>query len=248
MPFVRYDAVVPFSSPRKLKAFAVAIRALRIKQVKIKVGDDLDGDLHALALLRRILGGGVDIRVDANCAWDADEALRAIEQMRPFRISAVEQPVPGPDLDGLRAVTAATRELIVADESLRSVEEAEQLVETRACDAFNIRVSKCGGLLPSLRIARIGADAGIVLIVGAQVGESGILSAAGRHLAAAISPRYVEGSGGSLLLKGDLTVENVVPGRRGLARPYTRPGLGVRVDEEALHRYSRRVTELKAVG
>ena len=115
--------------------------------------------------------------------------------MRPFRLSAVEQPLPADDLEGLRRVTAATTEQIIVDESLRTLAEAETLAQTRACDAFNIRVSKCGGLLRSARIARIAAENGLTCVVGAQVGESGILSAAGRHLAASLpAVRYLEGS------------------------------------------------------
>lgn len=229
---VRYDAVIPFSSPRKLVALALAIRALGIRQVKIKVGDDLDRDLHSLALLRRVLGDAVDLRVDANCAWTPTEAVEAIERMRAYRIAAVEQPVAGPDADGLREVADAVEVPVIADESVRTVEEARHLAETRACDAFNIRVSKCGGLLDSLRIAEIAQEAGMFCVVGAQVGESGILSSAGRHLAAAIGPRYLEGSGGSLLLKQDLTVERVLPGRGGRARTFGGRGLGVHVREE----------------
>jgi L-alanine-DL-glutamate epimerase-like enolase superfamily enzyme len=99
---------------------------------------------------------------------------------------------------------------------------------------LNIRVSKSGGFLNSMRIARNAADAGIFCIVGAQVGESGILSAAGRHLAACIAPRYVEGSAGRLLLKRDLTVENVMPGWKGRARTFKGYGLGIRVREDVL--------------
>ena len=238
-PVVRYDAVVPFSSPRKLAALALLIRLLGFKQVKIKVGSDLRKDLRSLRILRRFLGPGADLRVDANCGWTADEALAAIARLRPYGISAVEQPVPAGDLEGLRRVTAATPELIMVDESLRTVEEAEELARQRACDAFNIRVSKCGGLLNSVRIARIAADAGLTCVVGAQVGESGILSAAGRHLAATIAPRYVEGSAGRLLLKEDLTVENVLPGWGGRARPYRGAGLGVRVKEATLRKYGQ---------
>ena len=117
--------------------------------------------------------------------------------MRPYRLSAVEQPLPADDLEGLRRVTAATTEQIIVDESLRTLAEAETLAQTRACDAFNIRVSKCGGLLRSARIARIAAENGLTCVVGAQVGESGILSAAGRHLAASLpAVRYLEGSAG----------------------------------------------------
>jgi muconate cycloisomerase len=231
---VRYDAVIPFSSPRKLVALALVIRAFGIRQVKIKVGDDLDRDLHALSLLRRVLGDDVDLRVDANCAWTPTEAVEAIERMRVHRVAAIEQPVAGEDVDGLRRVAEAVAEPVIADESLRTVDEARRLAETGACDAFNIRVSKCGGVLDSLRIAEIAREAGLFCVVGAQVGESGILSAAGRHVAAAIGPRYLEGSGGSLLLKQDLTAERVLPGRRGRAKTFAGRGLGVHVREELL--------------
>jgi muconate cycloisomerase len=239
-PLVHYDAVIPFSKPRRLAAIAVLVRVLGFRQVKVKVGNDLAADLRALGLLRRVLGFETDLRVDANCAWNADEALAAIASMRPYRLSAVEQPLPADDLDGLRRVTAATTEQIIVDESLRTLAEAETLARTRACDAFNIRVSKCGGLLRSARIARIAADNGLTCVVGAQVGESGILSAAGRHLAASLpAVRYLEGSAGRLLLKEDLTAENVLPGWGGRARPFAGPGLGVRVQESVLRKYGR---------
>jgi muconate cycloisomerase len=160
--------------------------------------------------------------------------------MRAHRISSVEQPLAGDDHEGLRRLTADLPEAIILDESLRTVDEARTLAGTGACDAFNIRVSKCGGLLPSLEIAGIAREHGLFTVVGAQVGESGILSAAGRHAAAAIvSPRYVEGSGGRLLLREDLTAENVLPGRRGWARTFTGPGLGVTVREDVLARHTR---------
>lgn len=236
-PVLSYDAVIPFSGSRALGPVALLVRMLRIPRVKVKVGVDLDHDLHRLRLLRRVLGGDVDLRVDANCAWTVEQALSAIDRMRPYRISLVEQPVAADDLDGLCRLTATCPELIAVDESLRTVDEAKDLVAAKACDAFNIRVSKCGGLLASMRIAALAADAGLTCIVGAQVGESGILSAAGRHLAACIAPRYLEGSAGRLLLDEDITRERVLPGWGGRARPHAGPGLGVSVDEDVLARH-----------
>jgi muconate cycloisomerase len=237
---VTYDAVIPLWPPRTLVPLALLCRLAGYRKIKLKVGQDLAADLQRLHVLRRILGPAVDLRVDANCAWTADEALAALACMRPYRISAVEQPVAAADLDGLRRITASVPEMVIVDESLRTVEEAALLAGTHACNAFNIRVSKCGGLLNSLRIARIAADAGLAVVVGAQVGESGLLSAAGRHLAAALpGVRYVEGSAGPLLLKEDLTVERVLPGRAGRARPFDGPGLGVRVKETTLQKYTR---------
>lgn len=242
---LRYDAVIPFSSRRKLAAVAVAVRLLGFKNVKVKVGRDLEEDLLTLRLLRRALGAGVDLRVDANCAWDVENALRAIERMRPFRLSVIEQPLPADDLEGLRRLRATCEEAIAVDESLRTLEEARALAEMGACDAFNIRVSKCGGLLESMRIAAVAEPAGLFCIVGAQVGETGILSAAGRHLARCIAPRYLEGSAGRLLLKEDLTEESVLPGWGGRARPYTGPGLGVTISQTRLARHASQAQVLE---
>ena len=242
-----YDAVIPFARPGVVAALAVLVRVAGPPKVKIKVGGDLDADLRALGVLRRVLGPSADIRVDANAAWTAEEAIAAIGRMRRFGISAVEQPVAADDQEGLRRVTAAVREDIIVDESLRTVQEATTLAQDRACDVFNIRVSKCGGLLNSMRIARIAAEHGLDTVVGAQVGESGILSAAGRQLAASIGPpRYLEGSAGRLLLRTDLTRENVMPGWRGRAPAFSGPGLGVEVDGDVLRRYGRVVDTLEA--
>ncbi|HEU5314691.1 MAG TPA: enolase C-terminal domain-like protein [Chloroflexota bacterium] len=248
---VTYDAVIPLLPPPAMAPLAAICRLAGYARVKLKVGQDLAADLKRLRVLRRILGPRVDLRVDANCAWTADEALAALARMRRYGISAAEQPVAADDLDGLRRVTAGAPEMVIADEALRTVEEAAELARTRACDAFNIRVSKCGGLLNSRRIARIAADAGLACVVGAQVGESGLLSAAGRHLAASLpSVRYVEGSAGRLLLREDLTEENVLPGWAGRARSFVRPGLGVRVKETTLDKYAaaRRVFEAPATA
>jgi len=237
-PVLEYDAVVPFTRRPVLGSIAVAIRLLGIRRVKLKVGRDLDEDVRSLRLMRRLLGGDADIRVDANCAWGVEEALQAIERMRPYAISLVEQPVAAGDLEGLRRLTAECEEDIAVDESLRTEDEARALIGMRACDAFNIRVSKCGGLLSSMRIATLAADAGLTCIVGAQVGESGILSAASRHLAACVAPRYLEGSAGRLLLKEDLVDERIAPGRGGRARVLDGPGLGVHVCEDRLRSHA----------
>lgn len=234
-PVIVYDAIIPFSSPTKLAALALVARAAGLRNFKMKVGADLEAELDSLRVLRRVLGSAADLRVDANCGWrDADEALEAISRMRRFGISAVEQPLPAGDFEGLRKVTAETPESIIVDESLCTLDDATRLAGERACDVFNIRVSKCGGLLTSMRMAEIARDAGLGCVVGAQVGETGLLSAAGRHAAAVIDPRWVEGSAGSLLLKEDLTVERVLPGWRGRARPFDGPGLGVSVRDDVI--------------
>ena len=246
-PRVRYDFIVPFAGPRTLGIVGLLIRAAGFHQVKMKVGYDVEAAVRGLAILRRMVGDGVDLRVDANCAWTSHQALAAIARLRPFGISGVEQPVAADDVAGLRHVTQAVPESIIVDESLCSVADARRLIDAGACNAFNIRVSKCGGLRNSARIARMAEHAGLACVVGAQVGESGILSAAGRHLAASLPRvRHLEGSAGRLLLKEDLTMDNVMPGWGGWARSFAGPGLGVRMRPDLLARYGRLRRTLEA--
>ena len=81
--------------------------------------------------------------------------------------------------------------------------------------------------------------------VGSQVGETAILSAAGRHLAAAVPAlAFAEGSFGTLLLAEDVSLESVRFGHRGEAGLFTGPGLGVTVVEERLRRHAVAVRDL----
>ena len=83
--------------------------------------------------------------------------------------------------------------------------------------------------------------------MGSQVGETAILSAAGRHLAAHLPEvAFVEGSYGTLLLTEDVSAEGVRFGHRGVAPVLTGPGLGIRVLEDRLRKYACSVVELGA--
>jgi muconate cycloisomerase len=111
---------------------------------------------------------------------------------------------------------------------------------------MNIRLSKCGGLLTSQRILADAHGRGIPCQMGAQVGESGILTAAGRAFACAYPELlYREGAAGRFLLEEDLTVEETSFGPGGMAPALRGPGLGVTVDEERL---ARRATVRGVVG
>jgi len=193
--------------------------------------------MRRLRLLRQIVGNGVDIRVDANCAWTLAEARKMIEQMRFLGVSAVEQPLPAADIEGLKKLTHDAGVNISADESLATVADAQFLAREKACSMFNIRISKCGGLFSSMRIADIARRNGIKCQLGCQVGETSILSAAGRHLALLWGDvEYVEGSYGTLLLKRDVAGRPVIFGLRGKGLPIEGPGLGIDVSEQLFKR------------
>ena len=230
---VTYSAVIPMVSQRQLGRFLDLVKMNQMQFLKLKVG--AKSDLDMLKLAREKLGWEVDIRVDANAAWSAPEAIKRIQEMTPYRISAVEQPVAKEDFAGMKIVSDAVDPPLIADESLCHEEDARRLIDLGACRIFNLRLSKCGGLGAATRIRRLAEQAGMRCQLGCHVGESSILSAAGRHFALC-SPHleYVEGSFSPFLLSRDPVRQPVTFEFRGLATGLPGPGLGLEVDSRVL--------------
>lgn len=237
---VRYSGVVPAGDPESVVRACTAIAEIGVPAVKAKVGRGQDEDLQVLRLVRERLGRSVSLRVDANCAWDAETALARLEAFAELGIDAVEQPCAADDFAGLARVTAESRVPVIVDESLVSRADAEALIEAGACRGFNIRISKCGGLVNACAIRDLGRRAGIRCMLGAQVGETAILAAAGRHFATGTEDLwFAEGSYGSMLLVADVADETRLE-RGALGRPLPGPGLGISAD---LRRIAAHVAE-----
>jgi L-alanine-DL-glutamate epimerase-like enolase superfamily enzyme len=152
-----------------------------------------------------------------------------------FQISSVEQPVPHDEVGQLAELRKQIDVPIMLDESLTSENDARAAISGQTCDLFNIRLSKCGGFLNSLRLAALAQSAGLGFQLGCHPGESGILSAAGRHWACRVKgTRYLEGSYDRHLFHKLLTNEDVTFGYGGRAPALNSRGLGVTVNEAAL--------------
>ena len=227
-----YSAVIPMMSPPSFHRLLHLIRDMEMSFVKIKVGNKRDTEV--LSLAREILGHEVDLRVDANGAWSSEEAQKRIAAMMAYGISAVEQPVPKEDIQGLKRLSQQVEIPIIADETLCLERDAKKLTSLDACQVFNLRLSKCGGILAANRLYEIARKKAIAAQLGCQVGETGILSAAGRQLASSRKLLYLEGSYSSYLLQDDIVNEPVEFGPGGVAQPLAGHGLGVSVNEETL--------------
>jgi L-alanine-DL-glutamate epimerase-like enolase superfamily enzyme len=233
----RYSGVIASEQLEGVKVQCTLMARFGLAEVKVKVGASLEANLATLEVARELLGDGVRLRLDANAAWDGAEAIRQLEAMSSFGIEGVEQPVPAADLAGMKTVTAAGLVPVVADESLCSLSDARTLIEEKGCDVFNVRISKCGGLINAGRIYELGQQAGLESQLGAQVGETGILSAAGRQFATRLQPKWCEGSYGNLLLEEDITEPAIAVGAGGLAPALSGPGLGVEPIEERVRAF-----------
>ncbi len=236
----RYSGIVAGRNSRKLAAFLRLQRCYGLRDFKIKVavaGWETQLEQAYRVLRRRIERGSLTLRADANGAWSLEQARLALPALERFAVSALEQPLPSTDDNQLPALAEQTRCDLIADESLLTIEDADELIEAGGVRVLNIRLAKNGGLLPALRIARRALAAGLDVQLGCLVGETSILSAAGvAFLEACPHVRFVEGAFGRFLLRADVAARPLRFGRGGRIRPRAGFGLGLHVSEDALRR------------
>jgi muconate cycloisomerase len=243
--WVRYSGAITAESPRREVKAAWMNRIFGFKHVKVKVGVAGQDDPARLARLRRILGSRMDLRLDANEAWPASVVLDRVRPLLAARPSALEQPVPHTEVESLAAIRPELGVPVMLDESLCGYPDATRAIEQGTADLFNVRLSKCGGIGPTLKIVALAQRSGVGLQLGCHPGETGLLSAAGRHVASLVRGfRWVEGSYDTHILAENLTTRNLFFYPLGFAPPLRGPGLGVVVNREALERMTVRRAEV----
>ena len=232
---VRYSGAITAESTKAERISALKMRIYGFKQVKIKVGAEGQDDRRRLGRMRTILGRRMDIRLDANEAWSASELIDRVSPLLAFGPSALEQPVPHAQVGALTELRPRLGVPVMLDESLCGYPDAQSAVNDRTADLLNVRLSKCGGIFPTLQIIGLARRSGLGIQLGCHPGETSLLSAAGRHLASRVAGlRYVEGSYDRHILAANLTRDDLTFGYGGRARPLNGPGLGIVVDPALL--------------
>ena len=206
--------------------------------INLRVGANLQQDLENVTAVRAAVGEGVSISVDFSqslhvIGYRADTAISHIRALEKAGASAFEQPVAGWDLEGMARVAAAIDAPIIADEGVRTPEEALRLVDRRAADAVKIKLMKVGGIFPARKIAAILQAAGIPITVGNGLAGY-VANAAEAHFAFSLPNLKLPGEMNGFcrlsddLMTGELTMED-----GNLLRP-KRAGLGVDVKLDAI--------------
>jgi L-alanine-DL-glutamate epimerase-like enolase superfamily enzyme len=182
-----YTISIPFLPLQKIEALFYQLPKSEVKYVKVLVGTDEKENVERVAFIRSLCGENVDIRVENNGIWTFKQALSNLEKLAHYNISAVEQPLAKDNIDGLKRLKTSIEMPIIVDESMCSLSDAKDLIQKKACDILNIKISKCGGLLRSRRIAEFAQLHNILCQMGAHVGETEILRAAGKSFALSTS-------------------------------------------------------------
>lgn len=232
--WVRYSGVISAEDPAKVARLAHRGVALEFADYKLKVDGGIEQNLARLDALRGVIGPEPSVRVDANASWSLGEAPAHIAALHGRGITVFEQPLPvAAGIDGhrqLRARIPAAAELMV-DESVVSPADLDALLDSQVVERLLLKVSKQGGPLRCLAFARRAAEADVMCHLGNHVGESSLLSAAGRVVAGTHAFETVEGSFGPLLLSGDIVAKPLCFGAGGWApvRYTSGPGWGLDV-------------------
>ncbi|TMQ64495.1 MAG: dipeptide epimerase [Candidatus Eisenbacteria bacterium] len=183
--------------------------------LKVKLG--LPGDVDNLRRIRARYRGR--LRVDANTAWSASDAVRALRAIEPLDIELVEQPVPRGDLDGLSWVRRHSGIPLFADESVHDPSDIANLAGR--VDGVNLKLMKSGGIRRMLRTIHAARAHGMKVMLGSMVESSLALSAAAQ-LAPLADHLDLDGH---WLLAADPF--DGAPGERGKITLSDRPGVGV---------------------
>jgi len=177
--------ILSIKTPTEMAAKARELSDKGYRYLKIKLEGDVEDDIDRVRAIRREVGDGVRLTVDANQSYSVEDAIEALNRMAEFDIDLAEQPIAAADHAGLKRVTDSVPVAVEADESASSVARVFELVRERIVDAVSLKIPKLGGLINTVAAARICEAGGIEYRMGAAVG-SRLLSAHAMHLAATL--------------------------------------------------------------
>ena len=221
---VGVNATVPAVPAEAVAATLARYPGCRTAKVKVaELGQTLADDVARVAAAREALGPEGRVRVDANGAWNVDEAEHAIHALAPFDLEYVEQPCATiEELAELRRRVKYMGIPIAADESVRKMEDPLAVARAGAADVLVLKVSPLGGVARALSIA---SDAGLPVVVSSAI-ETSVGISMGLHLAAALpSLEFDCGLGTVAMLTADVTdapllpVDGALPVRRVVPSP-----------------------------
>ena len=222
------DITISVNSPEEMARDAITAINRGYDTLMVKVGVNPKLDVERLSAIRNAIGSRAKLRIDANQAWKPQEAVRILNQMQEqgLDIELVEQPVIAHDIEGLKYVTERSYVPVLADESVFSPLDAMKIIQSGAADLINIKLMKCGGITPALKIADAASIMGVECMLGCML-EAKVSVNAAVHVACArsiITKIDLDGPvlcsedpiiGGSIFDEKDITVSKA-------------PGLGIK--------------------
>jgi len=221
-----YSAVLGVAKPETFSSQLTQYLQLGLRDFKMKISGNQAIDKQNVDTLGAALPTA-RIRFDANNLWaNTDQAICYLSCFAP-NFWAVEEPLPVNEFAAMERLAESLHCQIILDESLCRLEQLSHLESDPTLWIPNIRISKMGGLLRSLTIAQRCRSLGMNFILGAQVGETSILTRIALTVANTYRVNLIaqEGAFGVYLLKTDITSAPLMFGKGGKL-PAPAPSLG----------------------
>ena len=176
---VKSDVTVPLSGIEDIPQLLAA--RSEFTSFKVKLGnEEMESRVEKIQLIRNIVGSNCRIRIDPNQAWSVNESIEFLEAVehRELNIEYLEQPISAQNKAGLAQIREQSNTKIMADESIFTVSDLEQLAQLNAVDLVNIKIIKSGGITPALEIITRAQQLGLDFSIGSMMeGDKGVLAA-----------------------------------------------------------------------
>jgi L-alanine-DL-glutamate epimerase-like enolase superfamily enzyme len=163
------DITIPITDLKKTVALARAWYGRGFRLFKMKVGKDVEGDIRRLEAVHHALPG-ISFIGDGNQGFSRQDCLMFAQGVKSFggTIVLLEQPVVRDDLDSMAAIRRETGIPVAADESVRSLADAQEVVARSAADYINIKITKTG-VTEAVEIASFTKASGLKLMIGGML-------------------------------------------------------------------------------
>ena len=229
------DYTVSIGEIDKMAADAVKIKNEGYPAIKIKLGQNGKKDVERMKAIRAAVGNDITLRIDANQGWSLEEAIETLNALAPFDIQHCEEPIPRWDFMNLPRVKKASPIPIMADESCGDEHDAARLLDIDACDYFNIKLGKAGGIFKALKIVELAKKKNLHLQVGAFM-ESRLAMTAFAHFSLCSPLIEHFDFDTALMFSEDPVTGGIIYEKNGVVKVPEAIGLGAIIDENWLKR------------
>ncbi len=227
------DYTVSIGEPEKMATDALLIQQQGYPAIKVKLGKEGKKDVERMKAIRAAVGTAIPLRIDANQGWKVEEAITTLQALAPLNIQHCEEPIARWDFMNLPRVKKESPIPIMADESCGDEHDAARLAALNACDYFNIKIGKAGGLYKAKKIVTIAQAAAIHLQVGAFM-ESRLAMTAFAHFSLCDSMIEHYDFDTALMFREDPVTGGITYEKNGRITVPEVPGLGAVVEENRL--------------
>ena len=237
MSQVQFNGWIGALPPQEAATEALRWLKAGFKSAKIKVGGrGIQADHDRVAAVRAAVGNAMQLRMDANCLYDADTSIKLAHSVKQYDMQLFEQPAPKEDIAGLAKVRREGGIPIMADESVSDHASLLAVIKAGAADYVKFGVKQAGGILRAQRMLATAEAAGIPCVIGHGFGLDP--STLAEVMLSATSRNVVAG----LECVGPLKVVDTVATTRldissGTLQLSDAPGLGLSLDAAKLEKY-----------